>query len=167
MLFITPFFFFRLWFDELIGLWVSVQNLPQWEGVSILFFSFWQYISDHLISNFTSLELALGSVVIIFCLFLNSVRCFLTETDTCLFCFYQYLEACACIMKCKTLLLYLHWHVVRNIVDVLFMLIRLKCLLFALWMMLCHFPFNKHFNYSWFKMVTIKTEIWRFLKNEP
>ncbi|KAE8600768.1 hypothetical protein XENTR_v10013403 [Xenopus tropicalis] len=23
---------FRLWFDELLGLWVSVQNLPQWEG---------------------------------------------------------------------------------------------------------------------------------------
>uniref|UniRef100_A0A8B9T549 Proteasome activator subunit 4 n=1 Tax=Anas platyrhynchos TaxID=8839 RepID=A0A8B9T549_ANAPL len=23
---------FRLWFDEFIGLWVSVQNLPQWEG---------------------------------------------------------------------------------------------------------------------------------------
>ncbi|XP_053568667.1 proteasome activator complex subunit 4 [Bombina bombina] len=23
---------FRLWFDELMGLWVSVQNLPQWEG---------------------------------------------------------------------------------------------------------------------------------------
>lgn len=27
----------RLWFDEFIGLWVSVQNLPQWEGVSIYF----------------------------------------------------------------------------------------------------------------------------------
>ncbi|EGV92976.1 Proteasome activator complex subunit 4 [Cricetulus griseus] len=24
-----------LWFDELIGLWVSVQNLPQWEGVAL------------------------------------------------------------------------------------------------------------------------------------
>lgn len=24
----------RLWFSEFIGLWVSVQNLPQWEGVS-------------------------------------------------------------------------------------------------------------------------------------
>ncbi|KAL2305655.1 LOW QUALITY PROTEIN: hypothetical protein Nmel_003540 [Mimus melanotis] len=23
---------FKLWFDEFIGLWVSVQNLPQWEG---------------------------------------------------------------------------------------------------------------------------------------
>ncbi|XP_044145613.1 proteasome activator complex subunit 4 isoform X2 [Bufo gargarizans] len=23
---------FRLWFDELMGLWLSVQNLPQWEG---------------------------------------------------------------------------------------------------------------------------------------
>ncbi|KAJ7404837.1 hypothetical protein WISP_143263 [Willisornis vidua] len=23
---------FRLWFDEFIGLWMSVQNLPQWEG---------------------------------------------------------------------------------------------------------------------------------------
>ncbi|KAM4771368.1 proteasome activator complex subunit 4 [Rhinophrynus dorsalis] len=23
---------FRLWFDEFMGLWVSVQNLPQWEG---------------------------------------------------------------------------------------------------------------------------------------
>lgn len=25
---------FRLWFDELMNLWVSVQNLPAWEGVS-------------------------------------------------------------------------------------------------------------------------------------
>lgn len=29
------FLVFRLWFDELMGLWVSVQNLPSWEGVSI------------------------------------------------------------------------------------------------------------------------------------
>lgn len=28
--------FCRLWFDELISLWVSVQNLPSWEVVSIV-----------------------------------------------------------------------------------------------------------------------------------
>lgn len=33
--FVLYFFMFRLWFDELMGLWVSVQNLPSWEGVSI------------------------------------------------------------------------------------------------------------------------------------
>lgn len=24
---------FRLWFDELMGLWMAVQNQPSWEGV--------------------------------------------------------------------------------------------------------------------------------------
>lgn len=28
---------FRLWFDELMNLWMSVQNQPSWEGVSTLF----------------------------------------------------------------------------------------------------------------------------------
>lgn len=35
---LTSFHFCRLWFDELLGLWVSVQNLPQWEGVSVFVF---------------------------------------------------------------------------------------------------------------------------------
>jgi len=30
---------FKLWFDELIGLWVSVQNLPQWEGQLVNLFA--------------------------------------------------------------------------------------------------------------------------------
>ncbi|MEE6474293.1 hypothetical protein FKM82_010338 [Ascaphus truei] len=30
---------FKLWFDELMGLWVSVQNLPQWEGHLVSLFA--------------------------------------------------------------------------------------------------------------------------------
>ncbi|XP_063300040.1 proteasome activator complex subunit 4 [Pelobates fuscus] len=30
---------FRLWFDELLALWVSVQNLPQWEGHLVSLFA--------------------------------------------------------------------------------------------------------------------------------
>lgn len=32
--FVTICWFARLWFDELMSLWVSVQNLPSWEVVS-------------------------------------------------------------------------------------------------------------------------------------
>ena len=30
---------FRLWFDEMIGIWDSVQNAPQWEAVSTAIYS--------------------------------------------------------------------------------------------------------------------------------
>lgn len=53
---------FRLWFDELMDLWVSVQNLPAWEGVStshsgIHLLSAKYYVTISFLSSISSLRI--------------------------------------------------------------------------------------------------------------